>query len=72
MSLKVRMIDPPEGRDYGFPKPCPSFKTKNDFRKWMVQSGYPQQLIDQGLLDYCKFFTVELPLDEDTKSGPFE
>lgn len=57
---KVRYIDPPEGNDWGFPKPVPTFKTRNDFRKWMVINGYPQHLIDQGLLDYCKFFDKEI------------
>ena len=59
MSIKVRYIDPPEGDDYGFPKPVPAFRTRNDFRKWMVLNGYPQTLIDQGMLDYCKYLEVE-------------
>lgn len=68
--IKVRVIDPPDGRDYGFPKPVPSFKTKNDFRKWMLLNGYPQQLIDQGQLDYCRYYDVieyeeELPVGRD-------
>lgn len=61
MALKVRVVMPPEGEDWGFPKPCPSFKTKNDFRKWMLNNGYPQKLIDQSQLDYCKFYDEELP-----------
>ena len=59
----VRMVMPPDGEYYGFPKPVPSFKTKNDFRKWMMQSGYPLELINQGQLDFCKFIEKELPID---------
>jgi hypothetical protein len=56
--IKVRVVDPPDGNQFGFPKPVPTFKTKNDFRRWMVNNGYPQELIDQGLLDYCKYYDV--------------
>lgn len=56
--LKVRVVMPPDGGDYGFPKPVPSFKTKNDFIKWMILQGYPEHLTDQ--LQYCKFYDKEL------------
>ena len=51
---------PPFGEDYGFPKPVPTFRSKNDFRKWMLINGYPRQLIDQGQLDYCKFYEQDI------------
>ena len=56
--IKVRVVDPPMGSDYGFPKPVPSFSNRNEFRKWMVNNGYPRELVDQGLLDYCKYYDV--------------
>jgi len=53
---KVKVVLPPEGELYGFPKPIPLFRTKNDFRRWMLQNGYPQELIDDGQLDHCKYY----------------
>lgn len=41
----MKMIDPPKGWWYGFPKPIP--ETETDVRAWLVKEGYPQQLIDE-------------------------
>jgi hypothetical protein len=54
------MIDPPSGWQYGFPKPVPSFKTQQDFQKWMVIQGYPQSLIDEGMLQHCRYLSVPI------------
>ena len=40
----VKMIDPPSGWRYGFPKAIPQDVT--DTQKWLVENGYPQQEID--------------------------
>jgi hypothetical protein len=54
------MIDPPEGWMYGFPKPAPKpLKTGDELEKWFLKQGYPQKLIDQGMLKYCRFFDAE-------------
>ena len=41
---KVKMIDPPSGWKYGFPKVLPDDVTDN--LKWLVENGYPQAEID--------------------------
>lgn len=62
----MRMIDPPSGWKYGFPKPIPDDVT--DTIKWLVeQGGYPQELIDElGEYFYCRYW--EQPDDSYTKS----
>lgn len=41
-----KMVDPPYGWRYGFPKAIPKdFKDKN-IKKWLVANGYPQEEID--------------------------
>lgn len=53
-----RMIDPPRGWEYGFPKEAPPDGT--DTLKWLVEQGYPQKLIDElGRSFYCSYFYVE-------------
>jgi hypothetical protein len=61
----IKTVMPPDGGDYGFPKPVPPFKTKNEFRRWMANNGYPQHLIDSGQLDYCKYIDMEWNVNED-------
>lgn len=57
-----RMIDPPSGWRYGFPKVIPN--DVKDVRKWLVENGYPQSEID-SYGDY--FYTrVWLEKDDDT------
>jgi hypothetical protein len=41
----MRIIDPPSGWQYGFPKPIPN--DVKDVKKWLVDNGYPQKLIDE-------------------------
>jgi hypothetical protein len=55
-----RCVDPPEGWKYGFPKVMPDevFNgSRKDFEVWMVAQGYPQELIKQGMLRYCRYFS---------------
>ena len=51
----MRMIDPPSGWQYGFPKPIPD--DIKDARPWLVENGYPQSLIDElGDYFYCRYW----------------
>lgn len=57
--MKVLMVDPPEGWRYGFPKQMPSgILWPRD--EWYLANGYPQKLIDQGMLQYCRAFEMEI------------
>ena len=40
-----KMIDPPSGWKYGFPKDIPEDVV--DTLKWLVENGYPQEEIDK-------------------------
>jgi endonuclease YncB( thermonuclease family) len=58
----MRIIDPPSGWQYGFPKPIPN-DVKN-VNEWLVKEGYPQKLIDDlGEHFYCRYW--ERDDDED-------
>ena len=52
-------IDPPSGWKYGFPKVYDP-DTDGDVMKWLVESGYPQELID----NYGEHFYVRQWYDE--------
>jgi hypothetical protein len=53
--MKTRMIDPPSGWKYGFPKPIPN--DIKDARPWLVENGYPQEEIDNlGEYFYCRYW----------------
>lgn len=39
----MRLIDPPEGWRYGFPKRCPD--NVENINEWLVQNGYPMSKI---------------------------
>jgi hypothetical protein len=48
-------IDPPSGWKYGFPKALPDGVL--DHRKWMIENGYPEKLIDElGDYFYCRYW----------------
>lgn len=47
-----KMIDPPSGWMFGFPKAIPNDVT--DVNKWLVENGYPQKMID----DLGEYFFV--------------
>ena len=51
----MKMIDPPSGWKYGFPKPIPD--EVKDIKKWLVDNGYPQEEIDEfGEHFYCRYW----------------
>lgn len=42
-----KMIDPPSGWMYGFPKEIPeSVSDIKEVKEWLVKNGYPQAMID--------------------------
>jgi len=50
----MKIIDPPSGWKYGFPKPIPEDRI-NDQLVWLVEQGYPQKEIDDlGEYFYCR------------------
>ena len=50
------IIDPPSGWKYGFPKPIPEDRLK-DQDVWLVEQGYPQAEIDAlGEYFYCRYW----------------
>lgn len=56
--MKRKMIDPPEGWRYGFPKEIPEHT--DDTRKWLVENGYPEARIKElGDHFYCRFWYQE-------------
>jgi hypothetical protein len=51
----ARIIDPPSGWKYVFPKPIPD--DVKDINKWLVEQGYPQEEIDSyGEYFYCRYW----------------
>lgn len=57
--MKVKMIDPPSGWKYGFPKPIPS--EEKNVLKWLVENGYPQKEIDScGRHFYCRYWIQDV------------
>ena len=58
IEMKIKMIDPPSGWKYGFPKPIPE-DVENTF-KWLVENGYPQHEIDScGDYFCCRYWEVD-------------
>jgi len=56
---KVKMIDPPSGWKYGFPKTLPEDVV--DTKKWLVENGYPQTEIDAcGENFWCRHWLKEI------------
>ena len=51
----LTMIDPPEGWKYGFPKTF-DIKYNQNIKQWLLENGYPQHLIDQGMAKHCRFW----------------
>lgn len=40
----IKIIDPPSGWKYGFPKPIP--EDIKDVKQWLVENGYPEKEIN--------------------------
>lgn len=53
-------VDPPSGWRYGFPKECPEdvFQSNEDFRKWLLDQGYPEKDISLGI-QHSRFWYEE-------------
>lgn len=56
-------VDPPEGWRYGFPKVFDlNLRGLSDNEayaakiEWFLKNGYPQSLIDQGMLKWTRYF----------------
>ena len=60
----VMIVDPPSGWMYGFPRPYNPKKNESD-EKWFARMGYPQRLIDRGMLAHLRWW-------EDTFDNPNE
>ena len=70
---KYLVVDPPEGWRYGFPKSYGTFEDKAHPQsyqlpdnQWFLDQGYPQSLIDQGMLKHCRWWLHEEKDDERT------
>ena len=54
----MKMVDPPAGWKYGFPKAIPD--EIEDVTSWLVEQGYPQEEIDKcGINFYCRFWETD-------------
>ena len=61
----VTMVDPDMGWKYGFPKPLPKDFENEDLTEWLVENGYPREVIDkwkQSDLGYlpCRFWETDV------------
>lgn len=57
--IKIKMVDPPSGWRYGFPKPMPEdLKSEQERVQWFLDNGYPQNLIDDGMLGHCRTWYI--------------
>lgn len=55
---QVKMIDPPSGWRYGFPKEISDDVT--DILGWLVEKGYPKNLMDElGEYFHYRVFYIE-------------
>jgi hypothetical protein len=69
--VNVKMIDPPSGWKYGFPKVLPDDVTNN--LKWLVENGYPQSEIDfLGDSFYCRHWEEEVTATKMPIQAPFK
>lgn len=59
------LVDPPSGWRYGFPREfdfqpshpnLPGEEYEKEYEDWFRDYGYPQKLISQGMLKYCRFW----------------
>lgn len=56
--MMVMIVDPPSGWQYGFPRPY-DIKDSETNEEWFLSKGYPQHLIDQGMLKHCRWWGWE-------------
>lgn len=57
MKKKVTIVDPPSGWKFGFPKELPD--NVEDFRRWLIDNGYPESEVDFGM-KYCRQWEEEI------------
>jgi hypothetical protein len=58
--IKIKMVDPPSGWRYGFPKPMPEdLNSEQERVQWFLDNGYPQSLIDDGMLKYVRTWFID-------------
>lgn len=56
---RVKMIDPPEGHKYGFPRQIP--EDVLHVTTWLVERGYPKRLIESyGDQFACRYWYEEI------------
>tara|TARA_A100001037_G_scaffold244817_1_gene225963 strand:+ start:108997 stop:109218 length:222 start_codon:yes stop_codon:yes gene_type:complete len=73
MNNKVTMVDPDEGWRYGFPKRLPDELKGEDITEWLIENGYPSEVIDMwksSELGYvpCRYWETEtINVTEDSK-----
>lgn len=56
------MVDPPSGWRYGWPKECPRElvdASDEEFKEWVLDKGYPNHLVEQGMLKHCRFWVED-------------
>ena len=52
---KYLIVDPPSGWKYGFPRPVVDTELfYSNPARWFRNAGYPQVLIDEGMLNHCR------------------
>jgi protein-disulfide isomerase-like protein with CxxC motif len=55
----MTIVDPPSGWCYGFPRVFDIDREKETIEEWFLSKGYPQSLIDQGMLKYCRYWETD-------------
>ena len=55
----MKMIDPPSGWKYGFPKPYNN-PDNLPIEEWLIKNGYPASEFDKdGRVYWCRFWEAE-------------
>lgn len=57
MAKSQTVCDPPAGWRYGFPKVMPIDLHGLTTEEWFRKNGYPQKLIDEGMLKHVRYWT---------------
>lgn len=61
-------VDPPSGWQFGFPREfdfqpshfnLPGEEYEQELRQWFRDHGYPDKLIQDGMLDHCRYWSTE-------------
>ena len=65
---QIKMIDPPSGWRYGFPKQIPEVVT--NVNAWLIENGYPKEIINElGEYFHYRVFYVEKEEKMKNKTG---